>query len=197
MSGPTQELINRCYSALAQCGYFDSLNHMRAIFVSDELRPFRDRIRDAPSIDERIKLNVDYLLYQSTSDGRHVFTSFLTALRPSSKHDALYEELEALREEFEHALGQVSRVQIPHVVAAMTQGEAESLATGTVFEDPRVAPIERVRFEKLIPLLPEHWIENYGPTRDECKLHSDRYSVMSKVISVVSLIFYDELANGN
>jgi len=182
MPGPTQDLINRCYTILARCDHFSSLHSLQAVFVSEELRPFRDRLRDAQSLDERIRLNVDYLLYQKTTDERHVFTLFLQALRPSSQIDALYGDLEGLHNEFDQSLGQVNRINIPYVVAAMTKTEAEMLQSGTVFQDPRIAPIERDRFNALFPSLPGGWIDDYGERRDDWKLHADHRSVISTVL---------------
>jgi len=182
MPGPTQDLINRCYAVLARCDQFSSLHSLRAVFVSEELLPFRDRLRDAHSLDERVRLNVDYLLYQKTTDGRHIFTLFLQALRPSSEIDALYGDLEDLRGGFEQSLGQVNRIDVPYVVAAMTRIEADALQSGGVFRDPRIAPIESDRFNALVPSLPEGWIEDYGERRHEWKLHADHSSVMGTVL---------------
>ena len=189
MSGPSQELINRCYTILARCEQFSSLNNLRAVFVSEELRPFRDRLLDAKSVDERIRLNVDYLLDQMTADRRHVFPLFLQALLPASEKDALYSELEHLRVEFEQALGQVDRIVVPYVVAAMTRSEADSLQTGQVFQDREIAPVERERFETLRPALPGSWVKDYGERRDEWRLHTDHKSVIGQVLDMV----FDEI----
>lgn len=182
MPGPTQSLINRCYAVLAQCDHFSSLRSLQAVFVSKELYPYRNSLKDGDSPDERIRLNVDYLLYKKTTDERHVFTLFLQALRPSSQINALYGDLESLCNEFEQSLGQVNRINIPYVVAAMTRTEAEILQSGTVFLDSHIAPIERDRFDALLPSLPVSWIEDYGEKRDDWKLHADHHSVIGTVL---------------
>ncbi|MBN1450152.1 MAG: hypothetical protein JW963_03980 [Anaerolineales bacterium] len=182
MPGPTQDLINRCYAVLARCDQFRSLQSLQAIFVSEELSPFRDRLRNANNLGELIRLNVEYLLYQTTTDGHHIFTIFLQALRPSSEKDALYSDLDNLCSEFEQSLGQVNRVNVPYVVAAMNQAEAADLQSGKVFQDSTIAPIEYDRFNALIPDLPKGWIEDYRERRDEWKLHADHQSVIGEVL---------------
>jgi len=182
MPGPTQDLINRCYAVLTRCDQFNSLLSLRAVFVSEELLPFRDRLRDAHSLDERVRQNVDYLLYQTTTGGRYIFTLFLQALCPPSEIDALHGDLVNLRSEFEQSLGQVKRINVPYVVAAMTRTEADALQSGAVFQDPRIAPFEQGRFEAVKPFLPEHWITDYGGRRDDWKLHADQSSMIGKVL---------------
>lgn len=182
MPGPTQDLISRCYAVLMRCDQFGSFQSLRAVFVSEELLPFRDRLRDAASMDERVRLTVDYLLYQPTMDGRNVFPLFLQALRPVNEMDTLHGDLEGLRSEFEQSLGQVNRIPVPYVVVAMKQSEAAGLQSGAVFEDPRIAPIERDRFNALVQSLPDGWLEDYGDQRDEWRLHADHDSVIGAVL---------------
>ncbi|MCD4739445.1 MAG: hypothetical protein K8R89_09355 [Anaerolineae bacterium] len=183
MPGPTQDLINRCYAIIARCDHFHSLQSLQAVFISQELRPFRDRLRKADNLNERIRLNVAYLLYQKTADGRHAFVLFLETLRSLvGTGDALYDDIEALRNEFKQSLGQVNRIDVPYVVAAMTRTEADALQSGEVFEGTRIAQIERNRFNALTPFLPEGWIEDYGELHDDWKLHADHNSIMGTVL---------------
>ena len=55
------------YESYVRCDQFRSLHILQAVFVSEELRPFRDRLREADNLDARIRLNVDYLLFHIVS----------------------------------------------------------------------------------------------------------------------------------
>jgi hypothetical protein len=185
MPGPTQDLINRCYAVLERCEQFETSDYLRSVFVSDELSPFRNHVKDdAPSISARVRLTVDYLLYQRTADDRHAFVIFLEVLRSSVKSgNALHNHIDALCSEFAQSLSQVSRINLPYVVVAMTEDEAGTLQSGDVFEDTKIAPFERDRFNTLAPSLPEGWVKDYGEQRDNWKLHTDHSSVMAVVLN--------------
>ncbi len=179
----TQDLLDRCYATLERCYQFDSLDNLRTVFNSNELSPFRDHLPDDSSRAKRIRQTVDYLLYQRISDNRPVFPLFLKALRPSKPGDVLYTDLDTLSDEFQRGLEQGSCVSVPYVVAAMKRQEAESLQNGAAFQGPKIAPIDRDRFNELLPQLPEHWMENYGTGREEWKLHADHSSVIGLVLN--------------
>lgn len=182
MPAITQDLINRCYAVLKRCDQFQSMASLRAVFVTQELQPFREGLRDAESIEGRVQLNVEYLLYQKIDDGQYVFVVFLDTLRSSCTGKALHDDLRDLQNEFGQSLGQTNRIPVPFVVAAMNRSEADSLQSGMVFDDPRIAPIERDRFNTLTPFLPEGWQQDYGEQRDDWKLHADHRTVIGTVL---------------
>ncbi len=105
MSALPTELYNRCRTTLLQCGEFDSGASLRTVFVTAELRPFRDSLPDAASKSERVDVCLDYLLPKRLSDDRPVLPLFLAALRVRYyAGDFLYEELEILYLKVEEVL---------------------------------------------------------------------------------------------
>lgn len=100
-----QELYARLRTTLLQCGEFDNHHSLRAIFVIDELRPFRDDLPQAASKSERVDACLDYLLSRRLSDGRPALLPFIAALRDRYQPgDFLRDELEALVDDVRQAL---------------------------------------------------------------------------------------------
>lgn len=148
MRGLPQEVIDSCHVVLLRCEQFDSMNSLRAMFVSEELAPYRNHLRDGSSKAERVSLAIDHLVYQFTPDRRPVLPILLSALRPQDKNDALYSDLEAVCRDLELHLGRVETIDVPIVVAAMNQTEATALAEETIFKSDDIAPAERTRFQQ-------------------------------------------------
>jgi len=99
MPGLSNELYNRCRTTLLKCSEFDSDASLRAVFVTNELRPFRSGLPEAASRNERVAKCLDYLLEQGIKDSRPVLPLFLVALRDRYHPGiALRDELEALVE---------------------------------------------------------------------------------------------------
>lgn len=99
MSGLSTELYNRCRTTLLQCSEFDTNASLRAVFVTDELHPFRSWLPEAASKSERVDACLAHLLDKRLSDGRTVLPLFLAALRDRySPGDDLRDELAALVE---------------------------------------------------------------------------------------------------
>lgn len=99
MPGLFAELYNHCRSTLMRCSKFDSNASLRAVFVTNELYPFRDRLPTATSKGERVDACLDFLLDKRLSDGRPVLPLFLAALRDRYQQgDALHNELGMLAE---------------------------------------------------------------------------------------------------
>jgi formylglycine-generating enzyme required for sulfatase activity len=97
MPGLPSGLYKRCRETLLKCSEFDSDAALRAVFVTDELRPFRDRLLAAASKSERVDTCLALLAEQHLSDGRTVLPIFLATLRDHyHSGDALYDELTAL-----------------------------------------------------------------------------------------------------
>ena len=55
MEGLSNELYNRCRTTLLKCNEFDSDTSLRAVFVTDELYPFRDRLPAAANRSPRLR----------------------------------------------------------------------------------------------------------------------------------------------
>jgi hypothetical protein len=97
MAGLSSELTQRCRNTLLKCGEFNNDAALRAVFVTDELYPFRDRLPAAANRSERVDKCLDFLLSQRLSNGRPVLPVFLAALRDRYQEgDALRDKLRAL-----------------------------------------------------------------------------------------------------
>lgn len=97
MTGLPNELYQRCRTTLLRCDEFESHLSLCAVFVTDELRPFRDRLPAATNKSKRVDACLDFLLDHYVSDGRPVLPIFMAALRGRySPGDALYGELNTL-----------------------------------------------------------------------------------------------------
>ncbi|MBN2004037.1 MAG: HNH endonuclease [Anaerolineae bacterium] len=152
------DLHIRCRTTLIKCSEFDNHASLQAVFVTEELAIYRDRIPQAASKDERVGQTTFFLLEQRLSGGRPVFPVFLATLRNKyASGDAMRDELEELCAEVEQTINH-ARITVPFVIAAMTSAQATDLFTEAVFNDPAVAPIERERFHQFMTALQAHGI---------------------------------------
>ncbi len=98
------DIYTRCRSILLKCGEFDSHAALKAIFVTEELAPFQDRLPEAASKSDRVDRCLDFLRSQQLQDGRVVLPLFLEALRNRyDPNDMLHRELETVRTDVLHA----------------------------------------------------------------------------------------------
>lgn len=105
MPGLSSELHHRCRVTLLKCTEFDTNAVLRAVFVTQELSPFRSGMPEAANKNGRVDVCLDFLLPQRLSDGQPVLPLFLAALRDRYQEgDALRDELEALGEDIRSAL---------------------------------------------------------------------------------------------
>jgi len=103
--GLSSELTQRCRTTFLKCSEFDSNASLRAIFVTDELYSFRDRLPAAGNKSERVDKCLEFLLDKRLSNGRPVLPIFLAALRDRYQEgDALRDELGALAEAVQSTL---------------------------------------------------------------------------------------------
>jgi hypothetical protein len=186
MAELSSSLYQRCQAVLLKCEEFDDLPSLRAIFVSSELAEYQARLPRSRGRAGRVSQTVQFLLGSYLSDGRPVFPIFLETLRDRyDPRDAQYYELEQLRAEVEHELG-FGYIDIPFVILAMTHNEATDLITETVFNNPAVAPAERIRFETFGKALREYGIEDllshYGEHREDWRPHTHSQSTIQEII---------------
>jgi hypothetical protein len=187
MAGLPQELIARCHETMLRCGEFDNLQSLRAVFVTRELEPYQGRLPEGQSKAERIGLTIDYLRFR-LSDRRPVLLLFLAALRDRyPKGDALRDDLEMLHLQVQQALGHVETIEVPFVVAAMNHGEVAALKKEKdgIFDDPTVAPIERIQFQQLEALLKENWILHYKQNREDWRPHTCQDGTIGAVVGEI------------
>ena len=115
MPGLSSELYSRCRVTLLKCSELDSDASLRAVFVADELYPFRSGLPEAANKKERVDACLGFLLSQRLSDGRPVMSLFLAALRDRYRPgNALRDELEALSDTVRSAMTQsvARRIQL-------------------------------------------------------------------------------------
>jgi hypothetical protein len=85
MSRLPSELYPLCRNILLKCGEFDSDTSLRAVFITEELYPFRDGLPQAMNREERVDLCLDFLVPRRLDDGRAVLPLFLTILRDKQR----------------------------------------------------------------------------------------------------------------
>jgi hypothetical protein len=108
MSRLSTQLYHRCRNTFLECHEFDSNASLKAVFVTSDLRPFRNRIPDTGSKTERVEACLALLIERYLSDGRAVLPLFVAALRDRyTLGDALHDELEKLAREVSAAYTEV------------------------------------------------------------------------------------------
>jgi predicted phosphodiesterase len=91
------ELYHRCRNVLMKCSELDSDGSLRAVFVTSELKPFRDGLREASSKRARVDQFLSYMNDRKLSDGRPALLLFFEALYARyHPDDALRDEIEAI-----------------------------------------------------------------------------------------------------
>jgi len=100
-TGLSTTFIPLIRSVLLRCREFENYRALRAVFVTDDLRPFRIGLREADNPGALVDMNLEYLLEQRLKGGRPVFPIFVAALRDH------YEQGDAMREDLEDLLSQV------------------------------------------------------------------------------------------
>lgn len=109
-------LYKRCRNELLRCSQFDSNAALRAVFVTDELAPFRDDLPEASSRAKRVDACLAYLLDKRLSDGQPVLPLFLEALRDLYlEGDSLRDALNSLVGEVRNALATEAAPHIPSI----------------------------------------------------------------------------------
>jgi hypothetical protein len=116
MSELSKDLYNRCRSVLLQCAEYEQDATLRAVFVTDELRPFQDGLPQATRRTARVDACLDYLLPKRLSDGRPALPLLLAALRDRyAEGDALRDALGALVEPVQIALSRAEHPERAHL----------------------------------------------------------------------------------
>ena len=74
------EFYTRLRKTLMECGPFESNARLRAVFVHEELSPWRNGVSEADSLAERVDLLISYLAGKRHSNGKLALAIFLNAL---------------------------------------------------------------------------------------------------------------------
>lgn len=104
-------LYKRCRKLLLRCHEFESYGNLRAVFITEELRPFRYGLKKAESQIELVDLFFDYILEQNLTSNKPAFPAFLTTLRMR------YEEGDDRREELTLLMEEIQSLEQPTLIA--------------------------------------------------------------------------------
>lgn len=181
------ELYDQCRATLLKCSEFDSSASLRTVFATRELRPFRDRMREAATRTGRVDACLDLLPDQRLNDGRSAFSLFIAQLHTRrDKGDALHDELGKLQASVRQELEETTPIPIPFVVAAMTSDEADALIEGIAFEADTVAPVEYARFQEFREALETHGVEDlqshYGEQREDWQPYHCQLGTIREIV---------------
>lgn len=152
MPGLPTELHNRCRTTLLKCSEFDTNAALQAVFVTDELRPFRDRLPTALSKSARVDACLAFLLEQQITGGHPALPAFLLALHGRYQPgDALRDEIGALIEKIHSRLVSPDQhtesiTPSPTSISKSTQIRDINVATdgGTIITGSQHVIVERV-----------------------------------------------------
>jgi hypothetical protein len=169
-----------CKNALRQCDEFNSNEHLKTVFDTNDLKPYQGALPVAQDVKERISLTISYLLGKS-HEGRPLLSIFLEELKANhSEEDQLCKDLTECISciEMDHEgpnteTPEVNMTDIPFVIAAMTRAEAVEVKSGKAFDDPNAYKNDCEQFHMLSMMLEKHKIgdivERYGERREEWK----------------------------
>lgn len=116
MTGLSGKLYQRCQMTLLKCSEFDSNALLRAVFVTDEISPFRSGLPEAANKKERVDACLAFLMDKRLSDGQSVLPLFITALRDRyHPGDALRDALEELAGATQSALSAAQKPDRAHL----------------------------------------------------------------------------------
>jgi hypothetical protein len=168
----SKHLYDQCHAVLLKCSEFDDHNLLKAIFVTNELRVFQNRLPRATAKNDQVTQTIAYLLEARLSGNYSVFSAFLVQLRDRrEQEDALHGELNHLHMAVVQELKQLDYIDIPFVVVAMSNAEAEALFDESVFANPIVAQAEQEIFQQFKAIFPkdelDKWLSRYAEERDE------------------------------
>jgi len=105
MSSLSRSLTSRCHALLAQCKEFASPALLRAVFVTEDLKPFQTGLPEAASAEERARLVLAYLLDHSLADGRAPLVLLLDILQEHHAREDLGVQLLGLKDDVQAYLG--------------------------------------------------------------------------------------------
>lgn len=98
MPGLSHELLARCTNTFLKCHEFDDDSLLRALFATVDLYPFKDRLEDAQSKDDRVSKCIFYLIdpRQYTFQKEVALVPFLATLVRKYEGHPLQSELDSL-----------------------------------------------------------------------------------------------------
>ena len=104
MPGLTSDIVVQCRTVLLQCREFQSYEVLRAVFVTEQLSPFRSGLPRADSPEGLVDRLLDHLIGKRLSGGYPVLPIFLATLRDRVRSSE--EEVPGVETELDVAVGQ-------------------------------------------------------------------------------------------
>jgi hypothetical protein len=117
MPGLPPDLYTQCRTILLQCNEFENYRALRAVFVTEQLFPFRIGLPSADNPSELVDRCLEYLLGKRLTGSRPVLPVFLATLRDRYEPgDALRDDLQALFDTVQSAMAppEPRPTQAPH-----------------------------------------------------------------------------------
>lgn len=109
MVGLAHELLADLRNVLLDCGPFVSTSDLRAVFVDQRIKPWRDNLPDASSTTSRMDVVISYLIDRHNRSGENALLLFVQVLRDrANKEETCYDELAAMVERLGGSLDQTS-----------------------------------------------------------------------------------------
>lgn len=160
-----------CRTVFLQCTQqFDSNATLRAVFADGKLITYQKSIPEGNSIEERVDKLLNYLGNEKFADGKPVLSYFINALSTRYQPGQLiFDELNRLGKRIEIEWDANSTVEIPFVVAAMTDSQAQELTSGNIFNRLDVPPEARIQFHEfksMFDVYTNDWVSHYNSNRN-------------------------------
>lgn len=96
------KLFNQLRQTLLECGYVENDQKLRSVFAHPDLRPWRNKIPQANSIEDRVQAVIDFLFTQYDDYGQNALVTLLVVMGgwvdPATEcHQRLFGMAESLR----------------------------------------------------------------------------------------------------
>lgn len=126
MAGLAHELLADLRNVLLDCGPLASASDLRAVFVDQRIKPWRDNLPDASSTTSRMDVVISYLIDRRNRGGENALLLFLQVLRDrANKEEACYDELVAMVERLGEALDQFGAAASPQPISQTPSGSVD------------------------------------------------------------------------
>ena len=164
-------LYKKCKIVFLQCTQqFQSDANLRTLFDFGDLIAYKYGLPESSSIEERVNNIISHLLTQtSTNNNRPVLSIFIEALQERyHPEQQIYVDLEELRKDVEQE--SIKFFDVPVVILAMTQPEAEEVVSGQILTHKNIAPESGEQLRTIQRVCSSHqtdWYQHYQAKRDD------------------------------
>jgi hypothetical protein len=193
-------LYRKCRTIFLKCNQFQTNVSLRSIFAWGKLSTLLTSVPDGGSLEERVDNLLSFLSNRSFSDGTSALECFIDALQERYQPDQeIYEELRELRIEIDQQL--LAVVEIPIVIVAMTEPEADEIRTENIINRQDIAKDKKEQLKLMNKICLEHdanWPTHYRAERDEwIPFNGIQQSIRQIVWNIAAKANERRLENGN